>query len=259
MDRADAMPHDAIVERLEDALLAPGGHRAVAVDPSPEARELRDHVATCEPCRGELEALARTSGLLALAVPDTLEPSPEVRGRILAASSGTSRPAPSESRRAPARPRWSAPVALAAAAVLLLLVGAAIGSIVSSSLRPAPVERGLAAAALAMERVTGDADHRAAELRDPDGALGAVVAFSPRTRELVVISTALPPPPAGERYECYVERDGEETSIGWMRFAGVTSYWAGPIAEPAAGVRAGDRFVVRLEDAGPQPVLSGEF
>lgn len=120
----------------------------------------------------------------------------------------------------------------------------------------------LANVTAALDRVIVDPGHRAVELRSGDGSVGGSVAWS--SHDLVVLSTALAPPPAGTVYRCWIERDGERAPIGRMFFAGGTSYWTGSLDEWATtSLTAGSRFGISLEPAsgsvGNPAILAGEL
>ena len=180
-------------------------------------------------------------------------------GRLAGMSSSAARAA----RREPG-PRttgsWFRWVALAAAAAVMLFVaGAAFGRPLGlgggEPTRTSDVPRALAFTAAILE----GQGYSLAHLQTPDGTPGGFVAVSPGSGDLVVVSKALVPPPAGVRYACLVERDGQSTQVGYMRFDGDLAYWAGPVTDPVDLGLAGDRFVVQLDSPGAQPALSGTF
>jgi hypothetical protein len=90
------------------------------------------------------------------------------------------------------------------------------------------------------------------------GPSGTLV-FSPTSTELVIVADHLTPPQAGREYRCWVERDGQRSSIGKMFFGGDLAYWVGDVPQ-VAGLAPGARFGVSLVDLGAngapgQPVL----
>jgi hypothetical protein len=286
MDRADPaayppMDHADVMDRLEEAFLGPGHLAAIESDTTAEGRATRMHLADCEECRAEYEALARTGRLLAIAAPEALGPSPAVRDRVLAAAAtiGRTRPVPApgvaqpSGGRAVGRP-WGRPgmpvlvrrtgsrasTAFAAAAVILLLVGGMlVGPLLTPGRTPEPGEvRGLGATGEVMDRLLADPTHRAATLVDAEGDPAGTVLIGGATGELAVVSTALERPPDDVEYSCFIVRRSERTWIGTMHFRGDTAYWAGHVDVVDAG-RAGDGFVVILEGAGNDPALSGQF
>jgi len=89
-------------------------------------------------------------------------------------------------------------------------------------------------------------------------ATGTLV-FSPTSTELVIVADHLTPPAAGREYRCWVERDGQRSSIGKMFFGGDLAYWVGDVPL-VAGLAPGAHFGVSLVDLGAngapgQPVL----
>jgi len=88
------------------------------------------------------------------------------------------------------------------------------------------------------------------------GAVGGSISWS--SQDLVVLSTALEPPVAGQRYACWlVEGSGSASMIGQMYFAGHTAYWVGSLDQWAT-FRIGPttRFAVTLQQPG-STVFSG--
>lgn len=155
--------------------------------------------------------------------------------------------------------RW---LLLGAAAVVVLFVA---GMILGRQLAATPVTpRGDPARVLAeAATILQGGGFGLARLERPDGQPGGVVVVSPGSGRLAVVSSALGAPPDGTRYVCLLDRDGTVTQVGYMRWeptsdGGGLAYWAGA-AEPADLGLQGDRFIVRLDLPGAQPVLSGEF
>ncbi len=103
------MDHAEVLERIEEAVGAPGGLARLGADPAPEAVAVREHVASCPPCAAEWRAWSVVSLGLAAAAPDTLEPRPGVRDAVLAAA--TARPQPTRTAPAPATGLTVEPVA----------------------------------------------------------------------------------------------------------------------------------------------------
>jgi hypothetical protein len=107
------MDHAEVLERIEAAVGGPGGLARLGVDPSPEAVAVRGHLASCPTCAAEWRAWSVVSLGLAAASPDTLEPRPEIRDRILAAA--TARPHVAEPATAVASPKPVPPATMPAA------------------------------------------------------------------------------------------------------------------------------------------------
>jgi hypothetical protein len=113
-------------------------------------------------------------------------------------------------------------------------------------------------------RVTSAQDARHVALSGTsDPALTGSLVFSPSTSELVVVATGLTPPPAGQEYRCWVERNGRRQRVGKMFFSEDLAYWIGP-APAIAGVSSGASFGVSLVDAAgtavdSPPVIDGSL
>src|SRR3989337_69242 len=206
------MDHAEARERLADALLAPrdGGLEAALADPSATGLELRAHLAACAPCSRELDALRAMGALLATAAPDSLAAPPSLRERVMAAVGETGAPAAAP---IPLRPRRRLLPLVAAMAAVVVLVAVLAGP--------------------AFVRI---------DLAGPGGS-GSVLIGSSSGR-LVAFSSTLPALPAGLRYECFIERGGVRTWIGWMHWSADLAYWSGPVSGIALPWRPGDRFLV---------------
>jgi anti-sigma factor RsiW len=93
-----------------------------ALDPADEAA-YEEHLAHCTSCQEELAALSGVASALALAA-GAADPPPALRGRILDAARAE-RP-----NVVPLRPRWSAPLAAAAAIAACAVVGLGVWNVV---------------------------------------------------------------------------------------------------------------------------------
>ena len=104
----------------------------------------------------------------------------------------------------------------------------------------------LEAMSVTVDRVLQDPNHQVIELRDLDGVSRGSVSWS--SRDLVVLTTALAPAPAGRVYRCWIERDGQRSGVGRMVFAGGTSFWVGTLgAWGSASFGSGSTFGISLE------------
>jgi hypothetical protein len=249
------MDHAEARERLADALLAPrdGGLEAVLADPGATGDELRAHLAACVPCSRELDALRAVGALLAAAAPDSLAAPPSLRERVMAAAGETGGPTAAP---IPIRPRWRLiPVVAAMAAVVVLVAGLAGGLMLVG--RQQEADRQVAELGALMEAtqaILADPASVRMDLAGPGGGGSALI--GPSSGRLVAFSSTLPALPAGGRYECYVERDGVRTWIGWMHWSTGLAYWSGSVSGIALPWRPGDRFLV-TEGRDGLPVLVG--
>ncbi len=124
----------------------------------------------------------------------------------------------------------------------------------------------LAKVATWSHRIDGEPDAEYVVLEGTaNGGSGAegTLAFSPGTKELVVLAQGLPEPAAGMQYRCWVETDGGRRRIGQMFFGGDVAYWVGPV-DTLTGVGPGTRFGVSLVPAegdslAGDPILLGEL
>ena len=267
------MDHAEAHERLGDLALDPARVAALDHDPAPEAAALREHVASCDECRTELESLRRIDRAIRDALgtstesgpPAILRPPSSLKDRVLAAAAAdadmpavaaleTVRPqAPHAAR------RW---LSLAFAAALVAAVG--LGGVLSqriAELSAARAELGEMTEVVAvLDRILAAEKHVIVPLHTADGGAGGVIAWN--REEVVVLSTSLERPPAGREYACWMEEDGERWNVGSMQFSGSTAYWAGSLEDWHASFDPGSRFGVSLSPpAGgePLPVLVTEF
>jgi anti-sigma-K factor RskA len=138
------------------------------------------------------------------------------------------------------------------AAVLVLLLGG--GAILVD--RTGQLDRAKAdAAALAgvtaiLDGILQDPAHQVALLETPAGAPAGTVSWSASDQSVVVLTTALQSPPAGQVYRCWIERNGASVGVGEMQFNGSTAYWAGSLGSWGDGLAPGGRFWVSLEPIG---------
>jgi hypothetical protein len=267
------MEHAEARERLEIAAVEPGGFERLAAGDTLDAAALAGHIAGCAACAAEMERLRRASVVIREAV--RTSPPPDLRDRTLAfvAAVGRPRGAPwidvdrgRGSRRAvPGVGAW---VASIAAAVVIAIVGTSLFlSRTGDSVIQAQATQiaSLAKVATWSLRIDGESDAAYVDLEATSGTSGlaGTLAFSPRTKELVVLAEGLAQPPTGMRYRCWVEIDGSRVRIGQMFFGGDVAYWVGPV-EGIEWAGPGTRFGVSLgpadgESVSADPVLLGEL
>jgi hypothetical protein len=281
------MDHAEAHERIADLAIEPRRLVDLEADPSPEERDLLAHVAACATCRAELDAWRRThravleaamaGGIATERQPDggldsgDIEPPAELRAAVSAiprhsprlldpARDGAAAPVVASIRRRPARQL----VALAAVIVVGLVIG--LGAIAFDQTRQADIAqdqiKGLTALSTSVDRVLRDAGHTSVALVGLDGSPAGTAAWS--SDEIVVITTALTPPGPGAEYRCWVDRDGQRTAIGVMRFADDIAYWWGPMGRYEdlpldGGGTLGVSLELIGEDGGNAPILTGEL
>jgi hypothetical protein len=261
-----AMDHAAAHERIEDLILEPARLRGLASSEVPEDVALREHVGACPDCRADLEAWKQLQRRIAAALPPAadeagaatrpIDPPPSLRAAVIVAARSAGppdglRPARSLPLSLPARmqPRRLAGAWLAVAASIVVLAGASILTADQIGRREAAEAdaRALSSVVAAVDRVQSAAVHWIVPLRTTSGGAGGSISWS--SQDLVVLTTALAPPPAGQRYRCWLlEGDSGATAIGNMFFAGRTAYWVGSLDDWAT-IRIGPntRFAVTLE------------
>ena len=285
------MDHDATREQLELAAVEPGGIDRLIAGDTASAQAVAAHLAGCPDCTDELARLERASSFIGATVREM--PPAALRERTLAtvralgrargASAGiaVSAPAPaagpavlsalppattSTPGRAPGSRRaafgWVAAIAAAvvlSVATTSILVG---GRVDQQLAQQSDTIHTLQEVTTATLRVTAEPDARHVALTGTsDPSLVGSLVFSPSTSELVVVTTGLQQPPAGQEYRCWVERAGQRQRVGRMFFSGDLAYWIGPV--PAvSGVSSDARFGVSLVDASgtdidSPPVLGG--
>lgn len=270
------------------------GMRTEAPRPGPASSAddvvaLAEHVSTCPRCRLQLDGWRATHRALDLATEredgegagvrlddlahDPVIPSPSaLRERIRGIASdpsgrvdtvATASADPASSDRGGARVR-SFPTLLVTrilpiAAALAILVGGFAYQQQSSRLDSTRSEvTALESVTTVLDRLLRDPDHRVVALVGADGTAHGSLAWS--SRDLVVMTTALERPPAGQSYHCWVERDGVRTPVGEMWFAGRLAYWTGSLDEWATiSLDKAGRFGVSLvtdgKGAAADPVL----
>jgi hypothetical protein len=229
---------------------------------------LRAHIQTCSDCKTELESWRSTVAALDTAVsPSSAEADdparslrelaastgaatlpPGLRERTLAAAGESASPLPirgiSEARRARRLPVW-----LAAAAVLVLLVGGGAFTVDRTfQLNQANSElSALTSATSDLDRILADSGHKVAQLSTLDGTPAGSVSWSTAQDQVVVLTTALQAPPDGRVYRCRVVSNGSAVIVGEMSFSGSVAYWAGSISSWGANFTPGSQFTVSLE------------
>ena len=271
MEHADA--HERIADlSLEPDRLVQLAREVASVDRSAALGASRDafvdHVAGCEVCREEVgawyrahtlvhEALVDPTGPVLLAdvadgepmtAPAHLRESVLTRIKLDALPETPSGRVP-QRRVVPAiRSRVSRRRLLPLVAVMSILVVAG-GLVLDGNARLGRAESealALQTMSATLDRVLQDPNHWVVDLRGVDGQSRGSVSWS--TRDLVVLTTALAPPPEGRVYRCWLERDGQRSGVGRMVFAGGTSFWVGTLgAWGSTSFGPGSTFGISLE------------
>lgn len=285
------LAHAEAHERLADLALDPGALDGLG---SPMTDPLAAHVATCLSCSAEVRSWRATQASLESARGvgmDRVElgdlageepiPAPSLlRGSVLQAAredrgdraGGLASPPPSRllppaprsfaTPRSPARP---APRRLLALVAVLGIVAVGTSLLVGQAGRLDEARRqtlALQAVAATLDRVLQDPGHRVVNLLGADGVARGTISWS--SRDLVVLTTALEPPPPDRIYRCWVERAGTRSPVGQMWFAGDTAFWTGSLDEWATiSFTDGETFGVSLEPAagsvGNPAILAADF
>lgn len=282
-----ALGHAEAHERLADLALEPGALDRLG---PPATDPLSAHVAVCETCAAEVRAWREThAGLEAargagvdhadlgdLATEDRIEVPAGLRGAVLRAVRDlpkadlhdggvepAARPSPTQPAERGRRPDVVRHLLPLVAVLGILAISA--GLLIDQSFR---LDRSrqetiaLEAATATLDRVLRDPDHRVVDLRGADGTVRGSLSWS--SHDVVVLTTALEPPPPDRVYRCWIERDGVRSPVGSMWFAGGTAFWNGSLDEWATiSLDAVGTFGVSLEPiaapAGNPAVLAAEL
>ena len=269
-------------ELMELAALEPGRLDRLMSGDTADAAALAAHLAGCPGCTAELASLRRTLEALELARPGPVEAAAtaevpaeapaELRARTLGliATVGRPRTPPGE----PPRPEpirgpvaWfrrpsAALIAIAAAVAFALL---AAGSFVVADLQDQLEANRAETARLRdlstqMGAVLQEPGSQLVTLAGADGSPAGALALGRSSENLVVLTRALPAPPAGQEYRCWVEVGGTRRQVGRMWWSGDLAYWGGWVAG-IGSLPAGTTFGVSLEPiggpGGGRAVLSG--
>jgi hypothetical protein len=277
------MDHPEAHERIADLALERGGLRGLVDGRDPALQDLRAHLVACAACRDDVDAYERIQGALEISLAGARE---RDGAGVANLAAGSPIPVPASLREAvraiPGRNRASAapPQPLRRAGRLplgrLLAMAATLAIVVTgggllldqtSRLDTAHAERrALQTVTATMDRVLQDPVHWAVTLTRADGSGAGTLAWS--SHDIVVVSTALAPPPAGSVYRCWIERAGVRSPIGEMRFAGETgswtAYWVGSLSDWATtSLGPGSTFGVSLAPAaggpGGPPVITASL
>jgi hypothetical protein len=256
------MDHPEAHERIADLALEPGALAAALATAGSGDRELAAHVATCDRCRAEIQAWRGVHGSLERSLRATdpggragiepIEAGDALRSRILAAAAidGPRRGTPALGRIAARPPRIGSTLLGLAAALVVAVAGTLLLAGPGTDLaRTVGEARTLSGAIAAVDRILADPGHQIVNLHTTAGQSGGSIAWS--SQDLVVLTSALPPPASGSVYRCWLVGKSTEQAIGQMDFAGSTAFWVGSLDEWAStALRPGWSFYVTLE-SGP--------
>ena len=141
----------------------------------------------------------------------------------------------------------------AVAVLVVLVVGGAVIVDRTGQLDRAKADSAaLAGVTATLDGILQDPGHQVAVLKTPAGTPAGTVSWSASDRSVVVLTTALQSPPAGQVYRCWIEQNGAGVAVGEMQFSGSTAYWAGSLGSWGNAVAPSSRFWVSLE-----PVAGG--
>ena len=175
--------------------------RALSALDTAEAQALNEHLENCAECRKELEEWQATAATLALTA-DPVEPSPEVRERILSeVRKDLSSPQVLPFRSTP-RNIWSSFGSLGAMAAVVLLTALIVGLVVlwreNLSMR-----KDLVASKEFVQLVTTPGA-RVSELKGIDLGAGATARLAyDQNGHAMLIASKLPSPPQGKAYQLW--------------------------------------------------------
>ena len=106
-----------------------------------------------------------------------------------------------------------------------------------------------------MDRVLAE-EHAIVQMTTGYGSSAGSISWS--RHDWVVLTSALPEPPAGQDYRCWLEDGDRSVAIGRMECLGETAYWIAAVDEwQTWEIGPATRFVVSLE-SGDAPSRTGE-
>jgi anti-sigma-K factor RskA len=170
-------------------------HALSALDAS-EAQALNEHLAECAECRQELADWERTAAALALDA-RPVEPSPEVRERIMSAVRGEK-----DARVIPFAPAgrnvWTSFGSLGAIAAIVLFIALIVGIVVLWQ------QNRMLRQENQFVKLLTEPGSRLAELKGTDQAAGASAKLAyDKTGRALLLANGLPPAPSGKEYQLW--------------------------------------------------------
>lgn len=172
---------------------------ALGVLPGDEGAGVDAHLAGCADCAAELSQMRRVAQLLPFAVQD-FAPAPSVKTGLLARIAVEARPVRLLPR---SGPRWQWPLAIAAAAAVLVVSGGVLGASLfggSASNRDSERQGSL---------VQAFAQGTASTSHGEQGAASVTLLRAPGQRDAFVWVANLPALPAEKAYQAWFIRDGK--------------------------------------------------
>ncbi len=102
-----------------------------------------------------------------------------------------------------------------------------------------------------MNRILVTPDHHTVTLATAAGSPAGTLAWS--RHDLVVLSTGLAQPAAGQVYRCWLNYDGHDTPMGWMWFVDGNAFWTSSTNDWASiDLNPDKQFLVTLESTDNQ-------
>ncbi|MEZ0241243.1 MAG: anti-sigma factor [Chloroflexota bacterium] len=263
------MDHAEAHERIADLAIEPGRLTALDVSNAPDDEALLAHVSECADCSAEIAGLRETHRALIGALRQSAPPGApdresrasvepirapaELRDSVLAAvrSEPMLATAAAETRpvaRATRRWSWRPAALIGLAAVLAVLVagGSAYRAQEERLETVRAQDAALATLTASLDRILASDSPEIVALHRVDGTAAGSISWS--RQDIVVLTTALGEPAAGQEYRCWLETNGHRTPVGRMEYANEVSFWAASLDEWATiAIGPGTRFGVSLE------------
>jgi len=243
------MQHADVRELLELAAAEPGGIDAWLRGRSAEAEQVSAHLDQCADCLAQLAELRDSAAAIREVIRDTPDSDLRARTLDLVAATGRSRDEAARvaddgpaSRPVLASPGFSlrrlVPAMMLSAVAAALVAGVLVWRAVDDRLAAADAQlaeqhEALAGLTLVTDwtlRLGAAPDARLLRLTAPaSGTATGTVLYSAASGELVMMAAALPEPPAGYEYRCWLDQGNGPERIGKMYQVGGVAYWGGAV------------------------------
>lgn len=262
------MDHAEAHERIADLALDPSQLATLEISPADDNAALREHIATCSRCQAAVQDWRKFQASLNSALDgnrreqlEPISPPADLRRRVLAAAHAESRSAqptpPADNVIAlSSRRRLVSPTGMLALAAVFALVAVGLGLLLvrdqSAKLETAQTEhQWLTDTVAAVDRILVTPDHHVVSLANAQGAPAGTLAWS--RHDLVVLSSGLAKPAAGQVYRCWLNYDGQDTPMGWMWFVDGNAFWTSSTNDWASiDFNPDKQFLVTLESTSNQ-------